>query len=152
MWWIILVKLYNFWNAPSDIFLPHCIGLLSCVHLLVGFGVRQHGISLINLLVRTPCQEKYTVHNCLLKEYSYFLTSILSGLRNCFFLDAKLFFLSGVFLYFLISHLIYEFLYDAIIMMQLFSISDIIVSIPVCSCLFLTSRFPIWYMNFFMMQ
>ena len=35
-----------------------------------------------------------------------------------FFISARLLFLSGVFLYFWIFYLIYEFLYDAIIMMQ----------------------------------
>ena len=57
------------------------------------------------------------------KSFSiFFLTAILSGLRNCFFFfffaRTHFVFLNGVFLYFQISYLIYEFLYDVIIMMQ----------------------------------
>jgi hypothetical protein len=100
-----------------------------------------------------------------------YLTVILSGLRNCLFSDAQLFFLSGFFLYFLVSYLVHKFLYGVIIInydtiiFYIRYIRYLILSIPVFSCLFLSVSicfrlfpsvsvcfFPIWGLNFFKFQ
>ena len=64
------------------------------------------------VLGRTPY---YVVTKLLDPAFFLFLTAILSGRRNCFFSAPIYFFLSGGCLYFWISYLIYEFLYDVII-------------------------------------
>ena len=79
-----------------------------------------------------------------------YLTVILSGLRNCLFSDAQLFFLSGFFLYFLVSYLVHKFLYGVIIInydtiifyiryiryLILSKYSCVFLSVPVCFHLF----------------
>ena len=91
-----------------------------------------------------------------------YLTVILSGLRNCLFSDAQLFFLSGFFLYFLVSYLVHKFLYgviiinyDSTIIFYIRYIRYLILSVSICFRLFPSVSvcfFPIWGLNFFKFQ
>ena len=112
---VITLKLNLLRNFQAVVF-PH-------EHSVIWQGFFYYYLqSFLMMMVFSCCHVRMYYYVLFLWSFSFsFLTAILSGLRNCFFFlfpSCSKFFLSGVFLYFWISYLIYEFLYDAIIMMQ----------------------------------